>query len=373
MSGDKYRIIKNAGIAAVVVGICYCTFEYIVPLVVPFAIAYFISRLVRPVSTKTRALCPPLDKPVTVLAIFIITVVIFIVLRLVFSVIFRQFTGFISSLRLNLSSSGDIITQFAERLSAILSKHTVISKLLSDGLKTDGIITEFIRRAITEFAAEVGGAASTIVSYLPSIFLSFFITLSATFYFSLDRGETKKFIYKFISLRNVDLIEKRRKTVSKATAAYFKTYVLIMALVFSVLYAGLSLIGVEYALIKAILISIIDLLPILGVGTVLVPWAIIEVVWGNSYQAVGLVVLFVITTVIREIAEPKIIGDNIGVPPIVALISVYVGMKLFGVTGLIFLPILVSVVFSVVNETRKEKTPAEAEVSIKSKIIPSER
>ena len=357
--------------AAVVLIICYLSFKYIVPFLIPFAIAFAVSKIIRPLSSRIRTLSPALDKPVTVSAIILLTMSVFAVLYFAGSIFVSQLNGLFSSLSNSLSSPDGIMSELLNRIRNAFPDHPLINKLISGGMSADGIISEMVRKTLSDIGGRAAELAGALFSQLPSAFVSFFITLSATFYFSLDRGEIKSFFNKLLPSDFLAVIEKRKKAISTALSAYFKTHLLIMLLVFSVLYAGLSLLGVEYALVKSMLIAFIDILPILGVGTVLIPWTMGEVILGNTGQAIGIAALLIVVTVTREIAEPKIMGDKIGVPPIIALISVYLGMKLFGVTGLILFPILVSVVFSVVNETKNEKTPTEVEVSSEHIIIPS--
>ncbi len=106
---------------------------------------------------------------------------------------------------------------------------------------------------------------------------------------------------------------------------------------------GLFIIGIEHAFAIAFLVTLVDLLPILGVGSFLVPWAIYHAFIGNWFIAIGLVVLFLVITVIRRIIEPKVLGDAVGISALAALISLYVGFELVGVIGLFMGPVVVLV------------------------------
>ena len=104
---------------------------------------------------------------------------------------------------------------------------------------------------------------------------------------------------------------------------------------------GFSILGVEYSLLLAVITAIIDVLPILGTGTVLIPWGIISLFQGNFVLGIGILVLYGVITLVRQIIEPKIVGDYIGLYPLVSLICMYVGLRLFGIVGLFLLPISV--------------------------------
>jgi predicted PurR-regulated permease PerM len=104
---------------------------------------------------------------------------------------------------------------------------------------------------------------------------------------------------------------------------------------------GFLILRIEHALLLSIIVAFLDILPIIGVGTVIIPWAIVEFAIGDGSLAVGLLVLFVVNAIIRQLAEPKIIGKNLDLHPIATLILLYVGYSLFGFVGLIVLPVIV--------------------------------
>ena len=112
-----------------------------------------------------------------------------------------------------------------------------------------------------------------------------------------------------------------------------------MLITFAVMLVGLVILRQPYALLLALIIAVLDLLPVIGVGTVLVPWSVYELVLGDTGVGIGLLILFAVHTFIRQFAEPKIVGKNLGVHPIVTLSLLYVGYSLFGFVGLLLVPI----------------------------------
>jgi len=104
--------------------------------------------------------------------------------------------------------------------------------------------------------------------------------------------------------------------------------------------AGLLILRANNAVLLSVVIAILDLLPIIGVGTVLVPWSIVELLLGNTGMGIGLIILLIVHELIRQFAEPKIIGKNLGVHPIVSLLLLYVGYSVLGIVGILFVPII---------------------------------
>jgi len=127
----------------------------------------------------------------------------------------------------------------------------------------------------------------------------------------------------------------------KAGFGFIKAQVILSLLTFILAYIGLVLLRVDYSLILAIIIVVVDILPILGTGSVLVPWAIYAFSQGQTNLGIGLVVLFLVITVVRRAVEPKIMSTNMGISPLAALISMFIGLKMLGILGLFLGPVVV--------------------------------
>ena len=119
--------------------------------------------------------------------------------------------------------------------------------------------------------------------------------------------------------------------------------------VFVILLAGFFLIHQPYALLLALALAVLDFIPILGSGTVMVPWAVIDLFTGQLRHAVGLMVVWGLVALFRRVGEPKVLGNQTGLSPLLSLGSVYVGMQLAGVAGMILGPVLCLVVLNVLR------------------------
>lgn len=121
-----------------------------------------------------------------------------------------------------------------------------------------------------------------------------------------------------------------------------RSYLLIMSITFIELSIGLSVIGIPNAVLIAFMIAIFDILPVLGTGGIMIPWTIITFIQGNYQVSIGILVVYVIVTIVRNILEPKIVGGQLGLHPVVALMSMFIGANLIGVIGLFGFPITLS-------------------------------
>ena len=126
-----------------------------------------------------------------------------------------------------------------------------------------------------------------------------------------------------------------KKDVKKLIGGYFLAQFRIMFVVALILAAGLFVLQVKYSLLWAVLIAVLDFLPVFGTGTVLIPWAVIKVISGEYAFAAGLALIYVLTQVVRQIIQPKIVGDTIGLSPLTTLLFLYLGYRWAGLGGMI--------------------------------------
>ena len=134
-------------------------------------------------------------------------------------------------------------------------------------------------------------------------------------------------------------VEKRMTLVMDnlryALGGYFKAQFKIMGVVFLILVVGFAVLGIRYFVLVAFLISFLDFLPFFGTGTAMIPWGIYKFLMGDYKTAIILVVLYAITQIIRQLLQPKLVGDSVGMNPLVTLLLLYVGYRLGSVFGMI--------------------------------------
>jgi sporulation integral membrane protein YtvI len=198
-------------------------------------------------------------------------------------------------------------------------------------------ITDGLTRIISNFSGMVLDLAKTV----PNMLIFSIVFLIALYLLSIGLPDLK---HSFLSL----FVEQSRHKMAsvldhlrEAIIGFLKAQIFISFLTYIVAFIGLLFLGVGYPLAIALLIIIVDLLPILGTGSVLVPWAIYSFVTGDTRLAVGLIILFLVITIFRRIVEPKIVGDAVGISALAALVSLYVGLQLIGIAGLFLGPIIV--------------------------------
>ena len=183
--------------------------------------------------------------------------------------------------------------------------------------------------------------SSTAVS-LPGLFIRLLLMVISTFFFTIDYEKITQFVLNALHGHTREIVLQVKNYVVGTLFVCIWSYALIMFITFTELSIGLWVIGVERSTLIAALIAVFDILPVLGTGGIMIPWAILSLLGGELTRGLSLLVLYLIITVIRNIIEPKIVGKQIGLHPVLTLMSMYVGTNLFGVVGLFGLPILLS-------------------------------
>lgn len=207
------------------------------------------------------------------------------------------------------------------------------------------LFTQFVKsigELVTNLSVKAGWALSGYASSLPGLFIKLLLMIISTFFIAGDYDKLLGFAYRQMPDKVRDLLVKIKEYLVGTLFVCIRSYALIMSITFVELSIGLSIVGIPKAILVALAISIFDILPVLGTGGIMIPWAIITALQGNYPLAIGLMIIYIIITVIRNILEPKIVGSQIGLHPIVTLASMFVGVQLFGVIGLFGFPILLS-------------------------------
>lgn len=180
-----------------------------------------------------------------------------------------------------------------------------------------------------------------LISSLPNLMVVTVVYIVALFLFSLDLPALAK---KFLGLFTPETQPKIRivlENLNRAIIGFLQAQILISFLTYDLVLVGLWVLGVKYALAVALIIIVVDVLPVLGTGAVIVPWAGYAFVTGNNSLGVGLLILYVVIIVFRRIIEPKILGNSLGISALATLISMYLGFMVLGFVGLIAGPALV--------------------------------
>lgn len=193
--------------------------------------------------------------------------------------------------------------------------------------------------------------ASGAVSHLPDSALGICTGVVAAFMISGELPKIQSRIRQYLPPRLLPEIARLKGSLKAWLLAQCK----LMGLTMLVLLAGFCVLGIPYAPVWAALIAFADALPVLGTGTVLVPWSIIWLMQGRTVQAVGLLCIYVLTATLRSVLEPRLIGKQLGLDPLVTLMALYAGYKLWGIIGMILSPLLAATLTQLTPQTAEKE------------------
>ncbi len=218
------------------------------------------------------------------------------------------------------------------------------------GTLADRLITSLITWAQDVIPALVSATASwagTAAIKLPSFGVATVVFIMGSYFIMADYPHLRYLVIERMSADTLGLLRFIKHTAATALGGYVKAELILSVGVFFILLVGFFLIGQSYALLLALLLAVMDFIPIIGAGTVMVPWAVVSFFTQDLRTAVELMAIWGVILLFRRVAEPKVVGNQTGLSPILSLVSIYVGMKVAGVWGMIFGPVVVLVIINV--------------------------
>ena len=318
----------------------YICVKYLFPIALPFLIGWAVAFLSRPLSHRlSRRLHLP-ERPLRAFFALLFTVG---ALSLLGFFLFRVLSEAIRLTR-DLTAS----ETFSRLLVALLAP---LGRLFPDG--SLGGFEEGIQNALSSvlstLASSVASLFGKVAGAIPQLLLFLLVSVISTVYFSLDLERINQKTLSLLPSRVGGWLIRFKDGFLKTTVRYLYCYLTLGAITFGIMTLAFVLFRVEYALALALLVALLDALPVIGVGTVLVPWGVVRLCVGDTRLGISLLVLFVLHAVLRQFIEPKIIGDSLGISPILSLILLYVSYRIFGLFGVVLIP-LFTVILRVLSD-----------------------
>ena len=343
---EKRRaVLINVAYIALVLGAFYLFMKYAFWTVAPFVFAFLVAAaLQRPtnfISKKTH-----IKKGiVSVIAVLLIIALLITIVALTGARVVSEVKGLAATLTEWLpdglqSSAEDAIKSFSDKL--LLSSEERAAQRAQGGEQNSNI------NLLSILKTPLSGVWST-AKQIPSILVGVLLFIIAACFMTAGYDGIVGFIKNQLTPQKRRTLSKTKQIVFSSMGKLVKSYALIMLITFAEMSIGLSVLKVigayksGYIFIIAIITAIVDILPVLGTGTVVIPWAVFSLINGSYGLGIGLIVIYACITVIRQIIEPKIVASNLGIPPIVSIMGMYIGLQLFGFIGIFIMPIVITV------------------------------
>lgn len=313
--------------------------KYVIPAVLPFLLAFLTASLLRtPLSRLEKRTKIP-RKLSAALLVVAFTAAASLAVFFFAEFLVRGARAVVSVIEQNNEALSEIVRRLIDKTSGLLSRL---------GIKDESSLPSVIGDAVKEAALSAVSVLTSMITHLasgfPGTLLFLFVYLVSSIYFSADYKSIAACLTRIMPAPFRKYASAGKKQIALALKTAARSYLLLFLLTFGILSLGLVLIKTESAIYTAFFISLVDILPVLGTGIILVPWGLFRILLGETARGVSLIVLWAGATLLRQLLEPRIVGSELGIGPALSLVSMYVGVRAFGFWGLLLAPIAVSVV-----------------------------
>lgn len=317
---------------------------YLISLFAPFLLALIISFAANPLADKLQN---KFKLPKGLTAVLVIILIVGIVGGALVGIIWKLVSE-IKSLYIQVPDLYQNALVFFENLKNDLSDFYI--NLPGDIQNVFDNIGKDIKDNIAGFINKnykpVMSGAGNFAKSLPSIFIGVIVFILSLYFMISDENTVHNFLNKLIPEKMLNGIKKVGVEIKKYLGGYVKAQLIIMSVAFVIIMVGLLILNVQYAMLIALGIAIFDALPFFGSGAILIPWAAIGFISGDIKIGIGMVIIYISLALTRQMIEPKIVSSKIGMNPLLTLMAMYVGYRVFSLGGMILGPILLMLIIS---------------------------
>lgn len=356
----RKNFVINTAFYAILAALALVFWKYLLPPLMPFVIGFIIASIVQ---LPLNAL-PLKSKRATTPAAIVLCILFYALLiwgMVLFSAkVITEITNFAAAVPdLFYDYMYPLIWDIGDWIQSILEPiDMTLAQLVNEVGKT---VASTLARYATEFSGWAVKALATGVVGIPGALITIIVTIVSSFYIAADYQIVLSFLQRLIPGAYRDKVLKVVGYAKQTVVAYLKSYMILFGLTTVELWLGFWLLDVPYKAGLAVGIALFDLMPILGVGGILMPWGTIGLLMGNLKIGLGIWGLYLAIAAVRNAVEPKLVGKQIGLHPLATLVAMVVGLKLAGVAGMLLLPIsLVAITRLRKGAPRKEDISTEA-------------
>ncbi|HJD00194.1 MAG TPA: sporulation integral membrane protein YtvI [Candidatus Dwaynia gallinarum] len=320
-----------------ILGIIFFIFKYALPVLFPFLVAFSISIILRhPVDFISKHLKIN-RKFVGVLLLLLLYGSISFVFIFFGTKLFRYIGELFQKLpEIYTTNIEPVLNIIIYKIQDIIPELNVVLDLEN--------ISKYIMNIINSISFSAVNLIASIATKIPSFLVKFIFAIIASFLCTLDYYKVTGFIMRQFPERVQEIIINVKQNIFGTIVKFLKAYSILMFVTFIQLSIGLTIFNIPNAITLAVIFSMLDVLPAIGVGGLFIPWSIIEFIKGNYDLAIGLLVIYGIISIVRSILEPKVIGKQIGLNPLITLTSMFLGAEILGFFGIFIFPIIATII-----------------------------
>lgn len=318
------------------VSIIVLAFYYIFPHLIPFIIAYLVALMLESINTwivKNSKITRGIAVNIT---FFLFSGLISLLAYFIITKIIIELIGLIKFIQKNIPNIQNWFLNINQEIDDFLQ---LLPQEIS--MQVDQTITDFVENLSTmNLLQNITAYTVNITTAIPNYFIILILFFVSLYLISINLPRLNEQFFGYFKEASKKKLKVILKDLRMATVGFLQAQLILSTITYLISLTALVILGVNYSLAIALLIVLVDILPILGTGSVIVPWAVFSFTRGDTFLSIGLIILFIIIIVVRRIIEPKILGERIGLSPLITLISIWVGFKVLGIIGVFLGPLL---------------------------------
>lgn len=336
---NRKAFLINLLYVAAIIALIFLAFKYALGYLAPFLISFLVAAalhpLIRWIAKKTRIKAS--------IAGIVVALLFWVVMIALILLILYLLTREAIALLGNMGDISHVVQSVADQIEIWLeglyaSFNGTAASLLDSSIDS-------VTKSIINFTANIAGSIVDFATYialkLPSVLLFLLVTVLSSVFLCSDYTNVRTFLSCQLPPRYYSKYVLVRNFIGGTIGKFIRAYGLIMCITFCELLLSFSILKLNYAVLLALLITIFDVLPYVGCSTVLIPWGVISIALGNISLGIGLLVTSIVIGIVRNTIEPKIVGKQIGLHPLIVLVSIYIGGKILGLIGIFIFPITI--------------------------------
>ncbi len=315
---------------------------YILWLISPFVIAYFISLLLNPM---VNVLEKRFKLPRGLCTIVVIILTIGVIGGIISAVIWK----IVDEVKNVIEDWPIIYDNILVTWDSVSNFFADFVAMLPDKMQnTMNNLSEVALDLLGKLFADTGivDSAGNFAKKLPEMFIVTIVFLLSLYFMITDSRKVSNTLRRPFSEKFLNKMDTFRTEVKRYVGGYIKAQLILMCISFTIILIGLSVLGIKYAPVIALAIAFVDALPFFGSGAILWPWSAVSFIMGDTLDGIGLIIIYLCVILMRQFLEPKIVSKNIGVHPLITLMSMYIGFKIFSLGGMILGPLVMVVLVS---------------------------
>lgn len=303
--------------------------HFFAPLIVAWIIAMMANPLVHFLEKRIKIM----RKHGSAIVIVLVLLTIVWLLYILIATLLSQVSSMVQALP---DVYETVINNIQQALAQLHTKYNVIPSSIQNFFANNkDELNDYIMAALNSLKSSPVSAVGSVASSIIDMFVLSILTIMLSYFFIAENEKIRNFVTKHMPKSMSASIQMIKDTVLRAIGGYIKACFQIMIVMFLILFVFFAFMRVEYAALIALITAMLDFLPFIGTGTVIMPWTVYSIITGEYTMAVALVAAYLVTMIVRRLLEPKLVGDSIGMSPFLTLISMFIGYRLMGMLGLI--------------------------------------